>query len=93
MSLSREFFTSSPSAQDEVIRVLARKAIEHARAKNAGARDVFDRFTRGLLHVKHATGAPREELAAMRRHFRYLFSQENTKAVPPSAVVSEPVLA
>jgi hypothetical protein len=58
MSLSREFFTSSPSAQDEVIRVLARKAIELARAKNASARDVFDRFTRGLLHAKHATGAP-----------------------------------
>jgi hypothetical protein len=71
MSLSREFFTSSPSAQDEVIRVLARKAIELARAKNASARDVFDRFTRGLLHAKHATGAPADGPTLVQMLVRY----------------------
>jgi hypothetical protein len=87
MSFSRSFFTSSPSAQDEALRMLARKAIEHTKAKGGSARNVFDAFIRKhLLHAKHAVGAPPEEMKEIRRRSRYVFSQEYTKSVPLSPV-------
>jgi len=76
MSLAREIFSLPQPEQDAAIRCLAHKAITKAHAFNKPAADVFQQFIRPLTHAKHAAGMPKEELTALRRHYRGLFQQE-----------------
>ena len=76
MSLARGIFSLPQSEQDAAIRCIARKAIEKAKSVNKQPRKVFLQFIRPLTHAKHAAGMPKEELAALTKHYRYLFHLE-----------------
>lgn len=76
MSLAHEIFSLPQPEQDAAIRYLARKAINKATAFNKSARSIFGRFVMPLIRAKHAAGMPKEELAALRKHYRVLYQQE-----------------
>src|SRR5262249_55809470 len=76
MSLARSIFTLHQSEQDAAIKLLARKAIDQARSRGDRPRDLFDRWTRALIHAKYAAGASKDELRELRRRCRALLHEE-----------------
>lgn len=80
MSLAREIFTLPEAKQDAAIRHVARQTIRLANSRKWDAAKLFNHdLIRPLTHAKHAAGAPRQELTALQKHYRFLFQQERAQ--------------
>jgi hypothetical protein len=80
MSLSRTIFSLPPDQQKEAIMSLARTSLLRGRERGGSARDEFDKLTRPLLHAKHAAGASKDELKALRQEWRALYQKVRGEA-------------